>query len=119
MEQLIEHGVIIVCSLLGIAVLSSIILKKLNFPYTIGLVVIGGVLGLMAQRMESLESLSHLELSPDIILFLILPTLIFDAAININLKLLLKNLFPILLLACAGIIISAGVIGGILRYLPH
>jgi len=39
------------------------------------------------------------------------PTEIFDAAININIKLLFKNLIPILLLAVVGILISAGIIG--------
>jgi len=111
---MIEHGVIIVCSLLVIALISSIILKKIRFPYTIGLVVIGGTLGLLANQVESLGNLRHLELSPDIILFLILPTLIFDAAINIKIKLLLRNIVPILLLACFGIIISSFVIGGTL-----
>jgi len=111
MEHSVEIGVIIAISLLTVAVLSSIFLKKVRFPYTIGLVVIGGLWAYAAQHIEILTPMSHLSLSPDLILFLILPTLIFDAAININIQLLYKNLIPILLLACVGIVISTAVIG--------
>ena len=117
MEYTIEHGVIIVCGLLFVAVLSSVLLNKIRFPYTIGLVVIGGGMALLSQHLDILEPMRHLTLSSDTILFLILPTLIFDAAININIKLLFKNLIPILLLACAGILISAAVVGAGLTWL--
>lgn len=61
-----------------------------------------------------LESVRGVSLSPAIILYLILPTLIFDAAININIWILYKNIVPILLLAIVGIIISTMVIGVLL-----
>jgi len=111
MEHSVEIGVIIAISLLTVAVLSSIFLSKVRFPYTIGLVVIGGLWAFAAQHIEILTPMSNLSLSPDLILFLILPTLIFDAAININIQLLYKNLVPILLLAFIGIVISTVVIG--------
>lgn len=111
MDQSVEIGVIITISLLTVAVLSSIFLKKVRFPYTIGLVVIGGLWALTAQHILILSPMRQLTLSPDLILFIILPTLIFDAAINIDIKLLYKNLIPILFLACFGIIISTAVIG--------
>jgi len=111
MDQNVEIGVIIAISLLTVAVLSSIFLRKVRFPYTIGLVVIGGLWALAAQHILILAPMRSLSLSPDLILFIILPTLIFDAAINIDIKLLYKNLIPILLLACVGIIISTAVIG--------
>jgi len=111
MDHSVEIGVIIAISLLTVAVLSSIFLRKVRFPYTIGLVVIGGLWAFAAQKILILSPMRHLSLSPDLILFLILPTLIFDAAININIQLLYKNLVSILLLACVGIIISTAVIG--------
>jgi len=111
MDQSIEVGVIIAISLLTVAVLSSIFLRKIRFPYTIGLVVIGGLWAFAAQHLQLLSMMSHLSLSPDLILFIILPTLIFDAAINIDIHLLYKNLVPILLLAFVGILISTVVIG--------
>ena len=58
--------------------------------------------------------MGHLELTSGLILYLILPTLIYDAAINIDIKALRKNIIPILLLAVFGLLISAGVIGSTL-----
>ncbi len=111
MENQIVSGVLVILSFLGIAVLSSILLKKIHFPYTIGLVLVGGVLGLLSYHSNVLEIFRQITLSPDIILYIILPALVFDAAINIDYHVLYKNLVPILLLAVIGLLISAGVIG--------
>jgi CPA1 family monovalent cation:H+ antiporter len=51
------------------------------------------------------------QLSPDIILFLILPTLLFEASINIDSKILFRNLVPILVLATLGLLISTAIVG--------
>ncbi len=111
MGNQIVSGVLVILSFLGIAVLSSILLKKIHFPYTIGLVLVGGVLGLLSYHSNVLEIFRQITLSPDIILYIILPALVFDAAINIDYHVLYKNLVPILLLAVVGLLISAGVIG--------
>ncbi len=115
-ENVIELCVTIIISLLAVAVISSMLLKKIRCPYTIGLVIIGGVWAMLAHHVEALSPMRNLTLSPDAILFIILPTLIFDAAINIDIRVLFKNMVPILLLAAVGIIVSAGVIGVSLPY---
>lgn len=53
----------------------------------------------------------EVQLTPDIILFLILPTLLFEASINIDARLLSRNLVPILLLATVGLLISTDNVG--------
>ncbi len=111
MENQIVNGVLVIASFLSIAVISSMLLKKINFPYTIGLVLVGGLLGFLSYHIDTLEIFQQVTLSPQIILYIILPTLIFDAAINIDYKLLYRNLVPILLLAVGGLLISAAVIG--------
>ena len=111
MENQIVSGVLVILSFLGIAVLFSILLKKIHFPYTIGLVLVGGILGFLSYHSQVMEIFKHITLSPDIILYIILPALVFDAAINIDYQVLYKNLVPILLLAVLGLLISAGVIG--------
>lgn len=98
---------------MAVAVFSSVFLKKIRFPFTIGLVVIGFLLGFLAIKFNYLP-ISELNLTPEIILYLILPTLIYDAAINIDIKALLKNIIPILILAIFGVLISTGIIGGVL-----
>jgi CPA1 family monovalent cation:H+ antiporter len=116
-EHTIEIGVAVVGALLAVAVAASILLSKLKVPYTIGLVVVGGICALLSRHFNVLEPVSGLTLSPGIILFLVLPTLIFDAALNIEIKRLRRDILPILALAAAGLIISAAVIGGTLPLL--
>jgi len=116
-EHTIEIGVAVVGTLLAVAVAASILLSKLKVPYTIGLVVVGGICALLSRHFNVLEPVSGLTLSPGIILFLVLPTLIFDAALNIEIKRLRRDILPILALAAAGLIISAAVIGGTLPLL--
>lgn len=113
-EHTIEIGVAVVGALLVVAVVSSVLLNKLRVPYTVGLVVVGGICALVSRHFNVLEPVSGLTLSPGIILFLVLPTLIFDAALNIEIKLLRRDIMPILALAAAGLIISTAVIGGLL-----
>lgn len=111
MEEQIVSGVILIITFLTIAVFSSVILKRINFPYTIGLVLVGGLFGILAYNYDALSLMRGIELSPGLILYIILPTLIFDAAIDIDARTLFRNLVPILLLAVFGLLISAGIIG--------
>ena len=106
-------GTFLIIGFLSVAVASSVLLKRLHFPYTIGLVVIGGIFGLIAKQFNY-ALLMGLTLTPETILYLILPTLIYDASINMDLRALRKNIVPILLLAVLGLLISAGIIGGLL-----
>ncbi len=111
MENQILSGVLVIVSFLSIAVFFSTVFRKINFPYTIGLVLVGALLGFLSYNFKAFELFRQLTLSPDIILYIILPALIFDAAINIDFRILYKNMVPILLLALPGLLISAGIIG--------
>jgi|GEM_PF-280141 len=108
-------GILLILSLIGIAAVSSLLFKKLNFPYTIGLVVVGIIIGTFsALYPHELAMFGDLRLSSDIILYLILPVLVFDAALNVDSKVLFKNIVPIIVLAAVGLLISAFVVGGLL-----
>ncbi len=85
---------------------SAIFLKRLRFPYTIGLVVIGMALGLQANSYNVLAPILQIRLTHDVILYLLLPVLIYDAAINIKLPALCKELVPVLMLAVIGVVMS-------------
>jgi CPA1 family monovalent cation:H+ antiporter len=117
MENQVVHGVLLIVGLLSIGVFSSIVLKRINFPYTIGLVVIGCVLGFLSYNYNFFEIFMSPELSPEIILYLILPVLIFEAAMNIDFAILRRNLVPIFLLAVFGLLISAFVVGAGVSFL--
>jgi CPA1 family monovalent cation:H+ antiporter len=106
-----------IVALLLLAGLSAIVLKKLHFPYTIGLVVIGMVLGVAANRYDWLGPLGNIHLTPNIILYILLPTLVFEAAVNIDTRLLFKNIAPVLTLAAPGLIIATVITGTLIAWL--
>jgi len=116
MEDIFIQQVLLVAGFLLTACLSSILLRKIHFPYTIGLVIIGGLLGYVSDAYHLLPIMHSFNLSSDLILFIILPTLVFDAAINVDGRLLVRNIVPILLLAVFVLLISAGIVGETLGY---
>jgi monovalent cation:H+ antiporter, CPA1 family len=94
-----------------IASCSGIFLKKIKFPYTIGLVVIGILFAVVVENVQALKIAEDITLSHDIILYILLPTLIFEAAVNIDSRLLVKNLLPVCALAIPGLVISTLIVG--------
>ncbi|MCL2844196.1 MAG: cation:proton antiporter [Chitinivibrionia bacterium] len=103
-------------SLITIASLSWVVLKKLKFSYSIGLVIVGLIVGVIANVYQGQLNYVGIRLSYDVVLYLILPILIFDAALNVNSKVLFKNMVPIALLLVVGVLVSAFVIGGLLSW---
>jgi len=98
-------------ALLLLSAMAAIILKKLKFPFTIGLVIIGLILGVLSRKYEWLGPLGSVHLTPNIILYILLPTLVFEAAININSHLLIKNIVPVMTLALPGLVIATTITG--------
>ncbi|MEM0980654.1 MAG: cation:proton antiporter, partial [Cyanobacteria bacterium P01_H01_bin.58] len=102
MDSLLLTTEIDILILLLVACFAAIALRRLHFPYTIGLVVVGLILGWLSLHVEAFEILQTLSLSHDLILFVFVPPLIFDSALNLDGRLLFRNLGPILLLAAPG-----------------
>lgn len=94
-----------------VALFSGIVFRKLRFPCTIGLVVVGMVLYKLGGVYEPLHLLQRVHLTPNFILYILLPTLIFDAAINLDVRELMRNVVPIFLLAAPGVLVSTAVVG--------
>lgn len=107
----LAEPMLIFCGLFLLTAVSAILLKKLRFPYTIGLVVIGMMLGVSSQYATWLEPIRHLSLTYDLIMYVLLPILVFEASINIKLSLLIRELTPVLMLAIVGVVISVLVVG--------
>ena len=103
--------------LLLVACLAAIAFKKINFPYTVGLVIVGLVLSFLARNIEALEVVNTFRLSEEIILFIFVPPLIFESALNMDSRLLLRNLSPVLVLAAPGLLISTAIVGFTLAWL--
>jgi CPA1 family monovalent cation:H+ antiporter len=117
-----EHGnvvtaVVAIVGLLLVAAAAAIGLRRTHLPYTVGLVLVGLGLGVVAQEVDWLGPLHQVTLSPEIILFVFLPTLIFESAFNLDSRLLSQNLAPVLALAAPGLVLSTGMVGGLLYWL--
>ena len=117
-SQLIQNvGGIIVLLLVAATVMA--LSKRVKIPFTVLLVLVGAGITIIAdtfadQHIAVLSMLRGLSLSPDLILYVFLPTLIFESAFNLNARQLWQNIIPILTLAVPGLLLSTGIIGGIL-----
>ena len=99
---LVEEIVII---LLLIATLVSIAAQWFRVPYMLGLVVIGLVLTLIPQF--------DINISPSLILGLLVPPLIFEAAFHLNVTDLRRDIVPIIIFAVPGVILTMVIVGGL------
>ncbi len=89
--------------LLLIASLVGMVARRLRLPYTLALVVAGLALSFM-----KLDALKGLGLTPDLLLLLFLPPLLFEAAYHLPLEDLRHNSAHIGLLAVLGVLASLG-----------
>lgn len=112
-EELLLGTQAAILMLLFVASLAAIAFKRLHFPYTVGLVVVGLGLGWGAQTLPWLEPIRSFSLSHELILFIFLPPLIFESAINLNCRLLARNFSPVIVLATVGLLLSTAIVGGI------
>ena len=83
-----------------IAMLIAMIARRLNLPYTVGLVLAGG--GFSLAGVETGAVLTH-----DFIFYIILPPLLFEAAFSIHWHELKRDALPIMVLSVAGVAVSA------------
>ena len=94
----------IVVALVLVTTLVAIGARRLRLPYTVMLVL----MGLLIAVLTPLE----LEATPDLILAIFIPPLIFEAAFHLDLKQLRENLVPILFLAVPGVLWTTMLVGG-------
>jgi CPA1 family monovalent cation:H+ antiporter len=99
MDRLISE----VISLLLIAVFVALAARRLGLPYTVGLVAVGA--GLAFGHFAGGVHLTH-----DFIYDVILPALLFEAAINIRWDELKRDAGPVLLLAIIGTLVTAAAV---------
>ncbi len=105
--------------LLFIAALVAIGVQRLRMPYTVGLVLVGLALAFMV-----FEFFTHLTESqelqdliiPQLILGILVPPLIFDAAFHIKFNDLRKNLLMIMAFAIPGVILTMFLVGGVISW---
>ena len=99
-------------SFLGIAIIVAIIARRMRLPYTVGLIFAGQGLAL-AGLGETGTMLTH-----DFIFNVILPPLLFEAALSIRWRELQQDMLPVLVLSTLGVVIAAVVVAaGMVKFL--
>jgi CPA1 family monovalent cation:H+ antiporter len=94
------------------ALFVNLITKKLAIPYTLGLVIVGLLIGVMRLAPEA-------QLTPDLVLFVFLPILLFEGGWSAKLSLLKQNWRVIFFLAGPGLLLSLIIIAVMLRLLDR
>lgn len=102
-------GGLIALLLLAVTVLAFT--KKVRLPFTVVLVMAGVGLAYLAKDNHTMQIMHELEISPELILYVFLPTLIFESTLHLDPRSLRHNLGPILTLAVPGLLLSTGLIG--------
>lgn len=83
--------------------------KYIRVPYTVALVIAGLIIALTTSRRA-------IDLTPDLILFIFLPALLFESAYNLHFPEVRENLRPITLLAIPGVIFTALFVAVAMRF---
>lgn len=92
---------------------------RLRLPHSILLAIVGFALGLVIQLHDwapgalgvFLDSLRHFEVSSETFLYVFLPVLLFEAALAMNVRRLLNDISPILVMAIVAVVVTTLVVG--------
>lgn len=107
-EQGLGIEAIEVILLIGAVV--AIIARRLKIPYTVGLVFAGIMLAFIPLGIS-------IAFSKDLLFKVLLPPLIFEAALYIHWKELKKDLVPVITFATVGVLLSAGITAAFMNLL--
>ena len=100
--------------LMLIAALTAMASKRLDkIPLTILLVFVGIAISNGADHLPFLGVLVDFHLTPELVLFVFIPTLIFESAFNLDARQVSRNIWPILTLAIPGLLVSTVIIATI------
>jgi len=108
-EQNLRQFLLVLSVSLGVATLSRVFSLLRNIPYTLLLLLVGLGLAVVDVRLVNL--------SPELILFIFLPPLLFEAAWNIKWSRLKSDFLPIILYAILGVVICVlGLVFGLQQF---
>ena len=102
-------------AMFGISSLAIFWAKRFKIPHTVFLVIVGLIIGLISQ-ISFFSFFTEFEFTPELLFFLLLPTLIFESAYNINIRRIIDDTGAIMLLAVVGLLISTLIIGTALYF---
>jgi CPA1 family monovalent cation:H+ antiporter len=105
----VQEVLIVLLALLLVAAAVGFAARRLGVHYNIALVVVGAAL-------TGLHVFPRVGLDPDVVIQVFLPVLLFEAAISTDLRRLRNEMWPVVLLAVPGMLLTVFVAGAILRF---
>jgi CPA1 family monovalent cation:H+ antiporter len=96
-------------SLLLIASATAVAVKWVRMPYAVALVIAGLIIGVS-------KVLQPITMTPDLVLLIFLPALLFEAAWNLDIKALRRDWLGISVLATIGVIVCMFAVAAILHF---
>ncbi|MCC7411757.1 MAG: cation:proton antiporter, partial [Gammaproteobacteria bacterium] len=103
--------ILVVTGLLGVAMVAAALCRNLPIPFTVFLVLIGMGLRWLGESRPEILPIADFTLTPDLVFFVFLPALIFESALNLDARQLVRNLAPILALAIPAMLLSTALVG--------
>ncbi|MDZ4837085.1 MAG: Na+/H+ antiporter [Candidatus Melainabacteria bacterium] len=105
-----SHDVHILLILILVATSVAIAVKWIKLPYSIALVLVGLGIG-------QFNLLPSVHMTPELILLVFLPSLLFEASWNLNLHMLKRCWKPVVLFATLGVFLSTIIVGYVIHLL--
>ncbi|MDQ6969382.1 MAG: cation:proton antiporter [Mariprofundus sp.] len=113
----LSESILILMALLAVAMLAIPLSRLLPIPYTVILVGIGMTISSASHSWPLLHMLQSFQLTPELVMFVFLPALIFESGYNLNARQLIKDLLPVLLLAVPGLLVATFIVGFTLHWI--
>lgn len=107
MENFLATETLII-ELLLIVSLVALVVRRLRIPYTVALVVVGLLI--------TFQQSQKISLTPELILSLFIPPLVFEAAFHLEFKSLRENWLTIIGLAIPGVLLTTAIVGAIVSW---
>jgi len=107
-----DEGLRQIIAMLTVAMAVAMVARRLKLPYTVGLVLVGALLAFSKTEVGP-------ALTPELIFDLILPPLLFEAALALHWRDLRRDLLPILILSSLGTVIAMAIIATGMILLLH
>ena len=98
----------IVVALLAVAALAALVVARLRIPYSVTLVILGIGAGALLPK-------GTIQVTPELVLLVLVPGLVFEAALRLDLEHLRPTFGWIVLLAVPGVVVSALIVAIVLQ----
>ena len=101
------EGIRLFVALLAVAAVTAIVVRRLRVPYSVALVLLGLGAGAMLP--------GAIQVTPELVLLVLVPGLVFEAALRLELKELRQTFGWLVLLAAPGVLVSAAIVAFVLN----